>query len=370
MPPRFIWSGNANGWRRKKAHSLQSGRGDRSRKPHGALLQRFRATANMECQPTTIAGEHGAMVPRTSQSRTSSLCRFSQPNPIREASSMYRVWSSAIDKWRESEPSQWSCQGSSHINVHGCKVFLWPYGTPQEGSRSMSWTPKPEHLGRILRRGIRSTTSWRAIERRSFSAFSALLLSSDAQPLWKHRWSDVKKVLQERKESVLDRVTDDFLAQQDREVQEIYLAAIQRIHRSVEDKDHYGREAQAPAEDGKEKRAKARMRKKDLLEQLKDSRPPQGHQWQAHKRGYKCGLCSKEVNSQTPYAQLVEVKDEKCPQHGMEVRGGKQETRDEFLQKLLADTSTPQAGKHQWGVNGHYLRCTCCGCSHLKRSRM
>ena len=138
-----------------------------------------------------------------------------------------------------------------------------------------------------------------------------------AQDTWKTRWNDIKKVLSERCEAVRDKATEEFLAKQDTETKKIYHEAIERVKTIVEDKTHYGK--QEPEENPKEKRAKARERKADLLKSLKEARPPQGHKWMEHKRGFKCAQCDKEVNGHTPYDQIKKAKEEECPLHGMSV---------------------------------------------------
>ena len=46
-------------------------------------------------------------------------------------------------------------------------------------------------------------------------------------------------------------------------------------------------------------------------------------------------------------------------------------TRDEFLARLIQDQAEElQPGQHHWELQGYYIKCKECGCSHLKRSRM
>ena len=173
--------------------------------------------------------------------------------------------------------------------------------------------------------------------------------------------------MEERVELVRDHASEEAWLEQDKKAKRVYEHAAERIQTILEAKDHFGKEKQ---ESGKENRAKARQRKSDLLKDLPNQTHPGGHRWSADKRGYRCQQCSLFVTSQTPYQELLSLASQACENSRPVVKGGRSQTRDEFLQQLLANQETDQdAPGHQWEITAHYLKCRKCGMQKLKRSR-
>ena len=202
-----------------------------------------------------------------------------------------------------------------------------------------------------------------------YTSKKQLKKNKEQMQAWEKRAKDAQKVVDEEMNHHREPEVEEYLHNRDRRVEPIYRAAVQRIRALLEDKEHFMHKK--AKETGKVKRQQGRLKKRELLQKLPQADEAGGHRWQEQKGIMKCRACNRVANMHTAYKQLQQLYEEECTEAGderPEVRGGKQETRDVQIQRLLQDQEGRQEG-HQWQVKGEYIRCEKCGAYAMKRCK-
>ena len=177
------------------------------------------------------------------------------------------------------------------------------------------------------------------------------------------RMQDAEKAVREQVRELPLKELQERLKQQDARVDKIYQAAILRIQALLEDKTHF---FHVKEESGGERRQKTRYKKKEFYDKLEDLTEPGGHEWRQEKHAKVCNHCTRRISLMTPYKDMLEAVGELCETtQPSGTRGGKKQTREEFLQEMIQQQEDGVG--HAWQIQGHYLRCSQCGLHCAKR---